>query len=418
MGVGNGLDRICHIMIVTTLPNAEESSCRNCLKLKRWCRDLHASLLIGRSFVRIAVKAKKSCLRRKWSRAWETELLKRDVQAIQRRGKWILIALTDPIPGPAPLDGPGEGWLLVHLGMTGQFTVVEDAPRETHTHLIFTLNDGNELRFRDVRRFGSVSYYPNRAALDAFFIDNNLGPEPFDLDPDYWRAALTATKRNLKSDLARSIRRGGGRQYLRRRIALYRPIAPRHPRSGDHAQRSRAAAASGHRRVDTRHRAARLQHSRLRRRLGLERGNAARIPRLWPNRRTLLAVPNADRADDAGGAIDAFLPAMSAGNGCRQGKSFSVTIVLPRPAGAACMLASPAGSRLNGGSDVVSCLQTIAGRNQPRTQVPISVRHRRCRAHYLELLVLRLSDRTSGVYAQAVTTCRLLVSPRSRPAAP
>jgi formamidopyrimidine-DNA glycosylase len=148
-------------------------------------RDLRP-LLVGRSFAKIAVS--KKALRRKWSRAWEAQLLRQPVQAIHRRGKWIMIDLGDP-------------WLLVHLGMTGQFTVVSEGPRKTHTHLVFTLDDGNELRFRDVRRFGSVSCYPNRAALDAVFVNSALGPEPFDLDAAYWRESLTTTKRNLKAIL-------------------------------------------------------------------------------------------------------------------------------------------------------------------------------------------------------------------------
>lgn len=148
-------------------------------------RDLRP-LLIGRSFVRIEVS--KKALRRKWSRAWEGQLIGKSVRAIERRGKWILIDL-------------GAPWLLVHLGMTGQFTVVDRQPREDHTHLVFTLDDAGELRFRDVRRFGSVSYFADRARLDAFLLDNGLGPEPFDVDPAYWRDALRSTRRNLKAVL-------------------------------------------------------------------------------------------------------------------------------------------------------------------------------------------------------------------------
>ena len=148
-------------------------------------RDLRP-LLIGRSFAKIVVSRK--ALRRKWSRSWHAQLLGQRVEEIERRGKWIRIDLGDP-------------WLLVHLGMTGQFTVVGKSPRETHTHFVFMLDDGNELRFRDVRRFGSVSYYPNRAELDAFFVQSALGPEPFDLDPAYWRHRLKSAKRNLKAIL-------------------------------------------------------------------------------------------------------------------------------------------------------------------------------------------------------------------------
>ena len=149
-------------------------------------RDLRP-LLVGRAFARIEVGRK--ALRSKWSRTWEASLLNQRVVAIQRRGKWILIDL-------------GEPWLLVHLGMTGQFTVAGTAlPRDTHTHIVFTLDDANELRFRDIRRFGSVVYYPNREKLDAVFVANRLGLEPFDLDAATWHAALRSTRRNLKSIL-------------------------------------------------------------------------------------------------------------------------------------------------------------------------------------------------------------------------
>ena len=149
-------------------------------------RDLRP-LLVGRSFVKIEVSRK--ALRRKWSRAWDTKLLGQRVRAIERRGKWILIDL-------------GEPWLVVHLGMTGQFTVVAaDKPRQMHTHAIFTLDDGGELRFRDVRRFGSITLHPDRTALSTFFVNNGLGPEPFDCVATYWRQALQATRRNLKAIL-------------------------------------------------------------------------------------------------------------------------------------------------------------------------------------------------------------------------
>ncbi len=147
-------------------------------------RDLRP-LLIGRSFVKISVS--KKALRRQWSRAWERQLLGRCVGAIHRRGKWILIDL-------------GEPWLLVHLGMTGQFTVAE-GPRETHTHLVFTLDNAKELRFRDVRRFGSVTLHASRAKLDVVLAESRLGPEPFDLAPACWWESLQSSRRNLKAIL-------------------------------------------------------------------------------------------------------------------------------------------------------------------------------------------------------------------------
>ncbi len=240
-------------------------------------RDLRP-LLVGRSFVKIAVS--KKALRRKWSRAWETHLLRQRVQTIQRRGKWILIEL-------------GEAWLLVHLGMTGQFTVVGDSPRETHTHIVFTLDDGNELRFRDVRRFGSVSYYPNRAALDTVFVNNEIGPEPFDLDATYWQETLTATKRTLKAILLdQTVVAGVGNIYADESLfeAGLHPTIVGQAITAKQAARLREAIVA----VLTRHRQARFQHSRLHRRLRLEGGDAGRVLRLWPHRRAVFALPSAN----------------------------------------------------------------------------------------------------------------------------
>jgi formamidopyrimidine-DNA glycosylase len=167
------------------LPDAEEAM-PELPEVETVVRDLRP-LLVGRVITKITVGRK--ALRRKWSRDWELTIPGRRVAAIDRRGKWILV----------DLEGP---WLLVHLGMTGQFTVVPaDSTREAHTHIVFRLNDANELRFRDVRRFGSVSVYPNHDALAAHFVDSNLGPEPFDIDAARWRESLRSTRRNLKAIL-------------------------------------------------------------------------------------------------------------------------------------------------------------------------------------------------------------------------
>ena len=148
-------------------------------------RDLRP-LLVGRTIARI--ETSRFALRNRWPTGAAKAVVGRTVQAIARRGKWILIDL-------------GEPWLLVHLGMTGQFTVAADSERQSHTHLIFTLKEGGELRFRDIRRFGSVSLFADRPSLDAFFVANKLGPEPFDIDAETWRAGLKKTSRNLKACL-------------------------------------------------------------------------------------------------------------------------------------------------------------------------------------------------------------------------
>jgi formamidopyrimidine-DNA glycosylase len=150
-------------------------------------RDLRP-LLVGRRLTRLEKSA--LAMRRSWDDRWKKKLVPRTVQAVERRGKWILL----------DLEGP---WLLVHLGMTGQFTVApSEVPRQDHTHFVFRLDGGEaELRFRDIRRFGSMTVFDDRSALESFFEASKLGPEPFGVDPKYWRDALQGTRRNLKATL-------------------------------------------------------------------------------------------------------------------------------------------------------------------------------------------------------------------------
>src|SRR5260221_5069681 len=160
-------------------PQAGDTAMPELPEVETVVRDLRG-LLVGRRLGAVRVGRKR--LRSAWSRSWGRVLLGRTVGAIERRGKWILV----------DLDGP---WLLVHLGMTGQLRVMTaEAPRELHTHVAFPLDDGAfELRYRDVRRFGSIQCFAARAELDNFLAPSRLGPEPFALEAAWWRQCLAAT---------------------------------------------------------------------------------------------------------------------------------------------------------------------------------------------------------------------------------
>lgn len=150
-------------------------------------RDLRPHL-VGQTITGVFVSRRP--LRRRWRRLWSEQVRERVVHGIDRRGKWIRIDLGGP-------------HLLVHLGMTGQFTIVASGQRRLdHTHLVFTLGDGTrELRFRDVRRFGSVSYYDDADGLERFFAASGLGPEPWAVTPGYWKERLAKARRCLKAAL-------------------------------------------------------------------------------------------------------------------------------------------------------------------------------------------------------------------------
>ena len=222
-------------------------------------RDLRP-VVVGRRVVAVRRGAKR--LRKPWDPAWDAAVAGATVEAVRRRGKWIVLELTPP-PGPLPYEGRGrqnrrlgssspspcggggrgEGSnssaprLVVHLGMTGQLTAVPAAePEPDHLHLTFVLDDRSELRFRDVRRFGSATLYPDEAAVEAGFGD--LGPEPFGLDPAYFRDALSGTARNLKAVLLdQTIIAGVGNIYADEACSLARL----HPgRRGDSLARAEA----------------------------------------------------------------------------------------------------------------------------------------------------------------------------------
>jgi len=93
------------------------------------------------------------------------------IDSVGRRGKYILIGLTNDL------------LLVVHLGMTGQLRLVDPvAPLANHTHAVFFLDDGRQLRYRDPRRFGRLLLGTEQALLSSKKMPR-LGPEP--MDPEF-----------------------------------------------------------------------------------------------------------------------------------------------------------------------------------------------------------------------------------------
>jgi formamidopyrimidine-DNA glycosylase len=95
------------------------------------------------------------------------------------------------------------GALVVHLGMTGHLLVCPaDEPRDPHTHLVWTLDRGRELRYVDPRRFGQVTTV-RRGEEGALAELGVLGVEPLGraLTEERLAALLGATRRPLKAFL-------------------------------------------------------------------------------------------------------------------------------------------------------------------------------------------------------------------------
>jgi formamidopyrimidine-DNA glycosylase len=116
------------------------------------------------------------------------DLKGRKVVGVRRRGKMLLI------------DFERNLSLLIHLKMTGQLLFYpRQEPLDKHTHFILNFKDeNNELRFRDVRKFGFISCIRN---LDISCVAKlkNLGPEPLEIDFPLFKKLFQGRKARLKS---------------------------------------------------------------------------------------------------------------------------------------------------------------------------------------------------------------------------
>ncbi|KPH72177.1 MULTISPECIES: DNA-formamidopyrimidine glycosylase [Bacillaceae] len=112
------------------------------------------------------------------------------IQRMGRRGKFLLFYLNDVV-------------LISHLRMEGKYRVVSSAePIEKHTHVIFTFTNGEDLRYNDVRKFGTMHVYPIGQEFESEPL-KKLGPEPFDegFTLDYLYQKLKRTERPIKAVL-------------------------------------------------------------------------------------------------------------------------------------------------------------------------------------------------------------------------
>jgi formamidopyrimidine-DNA glycosylase len=117
------------------------------------------------------------------------ELEGRAIVSVQRKGKALALELGAENAPPR--------YLLVRLGMTGQFTVrAREAPLEPHTHVLLALGEREELRFRDVRRFGRLRSC-TRAELEAAF--DRLGPDAQQMTEEQFLSARRARRGAIKS---------------------------------------------------------------------------------------------------------------------------------------------------------------------------------------------------------------------------
>lgn len=134
-------------------------------------------------------------------------LIGQHFRGFRRRGKYLIIDLD-------------QGHLLIHLRMTGQVLIIPadaenllplpftyyqrslESSTDKHTHGCFAFDNGMQMTYRDVRKFGRVEYLSSSQLQDSKSL-NKLGPEPLtsDFSPAAFAQALHKTRRAIKAVL-------------------------------------------------------------------------------------------------------------------------------------------------------------------------------------------------------------------------
>lgn len=97
------------------------------------------------------------------------KIKKEKINDIHRRGKWLIFELD-------------HYYLLSHLRMEGKYFLKQKEDEiDKHEHVIFKLDNGEELRYRDTRKFGKMILV-DKAQLNECKQIKELGLEPWDND--------------------------------------------------------------------------------------------------------------------------------------------------------------------------------------------------------------------------------------------
>jgi|CZKC01.1.fsa_nt_gi formamidopyrimidine-DNA glycosylase len=128
------------------------------------------------------------------------------IARVERYGKFVTLALE-------PLESAqSEFYFFIHLGMTGQ--LISRSPYEpvaAHTHAFVELDDGRELRYTDIRRFGRMLLV---AESEKEKFNGKLGRDPLEISEKDFIAEFSGRRARVKALLLdQSVLRGMGNIY-------------------------------------------------------------------------------------------------------------------------------------------------------------------------------------------------------------
>ncbi|GIN86847.1 formamidopyrimidine-DNA glycosylase [Heyndrickxia sporothermodurans] len=147
-------------------------------------------LVVGKEIKKVSVFWPKIIKKPIEVEQFKDALVNEKITDINRRGKFLII-YTDTFA------------LISHLRMEGKYGLFkEEEPFDKHTHVIFHFTDGTELRYRDVRKFGTMHLFlKGEEHLNLPL--SQLGPEPFSqaFTKTYLQEKLLKTERKIKPAL-------------------------------------------------------------------------------------------------------------------------------------------------------------------------------------------------------------------------
>ena len=146
---------------------------------------------VGRRITKVEVGRERS-VRRTSREEVIARLTNVHVLEAQRRGKYLLCPLSS-----------GDV-VMIHLRMSGQVLIhTAGSLRPPHSHVVMTLDDGNELRFVDPRTFGEVVVFDPAESAQIVPELTALGRDPIvdELTLPELRKILRSTARAVKATL-------------------------------------------------------------------------------------------------------------------------------------------------------------------------------------------------------------------------
>jgi formamidopyrimidine-DNA glycosylase len=178
-------------------------------------RDLEARV-IGRTITSCAVAEDTPQLVQLVSREeFCRQLSGRTIAGLRRRGKYLIVDVDD-----------GRAW-VVHRRMSGNILYrTPSDPPDDYTRAVFTLDDGHELRWTDLRKFGTMWLVE-----DATMVMESLGPEPLEAEftPAVLRQRASSRSAPIKSVLLdQTVLAGMGNLYTDEALH-YAKIHPMRP---------------------------------------------------------------------------------------------------------------------------------------------------------------------------------------------